>query len=286
MKIKLILFFVLLVAVGNVMGQANKATVCHQNGNGSFRALLVGQNAVAAHIGHGDVLPGASAGFGLVYDNSCAVVNASPNFTAFIIRNSNVGAVPPTITENPNGDGFYAFAPLAGQKVGYGTNFFDGLNIQNIESADFTIVAQPVGLHPYLNIWVTDGTNYAIIASENVYMGTNFSTRIEWKVFEYNVTGLNTTHLDLDWLCANGNGDRVSQYLTCGGVNASFSDLVANLMIQSPNPMVSYAGGGAPKAGYGFNVIWGDTAANFINGPISIANLSVTANGTEFFASN
>lgn len=283
MKVKLILFFVLLVAVGNVLGQANKFTVCHRNGNGGLSALSVSQNAVAAHIRHGDVLPGASAGFGQVYDNSCAVVNASPDFHTFTIRNSGDGT-PPTSTENPNGDGFSAFAPLAGQKVGYGTNFFDGLNIQDIESADFTKVAGPAGLHPYLNIWVTDGTNYAIIASENSYMGTNFSTRTEWKVFEYNTTGGDA--VALDWLCANGDGNRASQYLTCGGVNASFSDLSANLTIQSPNPMVSYAGGGAPKAGYGFNVIWGDTAANFINGPISIANLSVTANGTEFFASN
>lgn len=284
-KNKLFLVFALTLLVGatQAFGQANKTTVCHQNGNGSLKALSVGQNAVAAHMGHGDVLPGASAGFGQVYDNSCAVVNASPNFTAFIIRNSGDGT-PPTIAENPSGDGFSAFTPLGGQKVGYGTNFFDGLNIQDIESADFTKVAGPAGLHPYLNIWVTDGTNYAIIGSENVYMGTIFATRTEWKVFEYNTTGGDA--VALDWLCANGDGNRVSQYLTCGGVNASFNDLAANLTIQSPNPMVSYAGGGAPKAGYGFNVIWGDTAANFINGPISIANLSVTANGTEFFASN
>lgn len=282
-KTVVILTLAIMSFAGAAFAQGGKQTVCHRTGDG-YKALSVGSSAVAAHRKHGDVMPGDSASFGKVYDGSCSVVNASPNFTAFIIRNSSVGAVPPTITENPNGDGFSAMTPLGGQKVGYGTNFFDGLYIQDIESADFTKVAGPAGLHPYLNIWVTDGTNYAIIASENFYMGTDFATRTEWKVFEYNTTGGDA--VALDWLCANGDGNRVSQYLTCGGVNASFSDLAANLTIQSPNPMVPYAGSGAPKAGYGFNVIWGDTAANFINGPISIANLSVTANGTEFFAGN
>jgi hypothetical protein len=37
----------------------NKVTICHRRGNGTFKAITVSENALPAHLGHGDYLPDA-----------------------------------------------------------------------------------------------------------------------------------------------------------------------------------------------------------------------------------
>ncbi len=184
------------------------------------------------------------------------------------------------ITENAAGDGFSAVTPRGGQKVGYGTSFFDNTVVNTIETVDWLKLSGQAGIVSYLNIWVTNGTDYAIIASENDYRNTTFATRQEWKVFEYDQTG------SLDWLCNTGPATRVNQYLHCNGVAATLADIPSNVVILSPNmaPAPAYVGTGAPRAGYGFNLIFGDTQANFTGGPYALSNLSIRIGGLTYFA--
>lgn len=134
------------------------------------------------------------------------VAGAIPiDFEGFYIRNNDGSITAPwdadmSIIENAAGDGFSASTPRSGQKVGYGTSAFDGMQINPFDTVDFTKLSGKDGIVPYLNMWVTDGTHYAIISSENDYRGTDFQARQEWKIFEYD------TMAGLDWLFDSGTG--------------------------------------------------------------------------------
>jgi len=205
------------------------------------------------------------------------------DFDTFYIRNNDGSIVAPydsdmVITENVAGDGFHAETPRSGQKVGYGTGALDGLKLNTFNSVNWTTDPSATGNHPYLNMWVTDGTNYAVISSENAYMGTDFQTRNQWKVFEF---GAGT---NLDWLLDSGTASRVSQYLRKDGNNVTLADLNDSVVLYGgPGVGATGVGTGAPQGGFGFNVIFGDTAANFI-GQYDIANLTVTVASETFSA--
>ncbi len=200
----------------------------------------------------------------LLFLLSSTVMAAYIEFDAFSIRSGG------TIVEHSNGSVTYS-TPNGGQKAGYGTNYFDNQGLGSILSVDFNTVSGPSNINPYLNIWVTDGTNYAVISSENDYRGTDLQTRNEWKVFE-------TDFNSLDWLAASGTVTRDgSQYLNINGSRATLGDLASNaaLTILDPGTYLSpLIGTGAPKGGYGFNIIWGDTATNYL-GVYSFDNLSI-----------
>lgn len=255
----------------------SKVLVVHHS-----KVLSISDKALAAHLAHGDFL--------------------AADFMTFYIRNHS-GSIPSTtanwqpdpsimLSENEAGDGFSFLTPEGGQKVGYGTNAFDGVPINQLNTVNWDIVngLPNPGITPYLNIWVTDGTNYAVIASEftaadGSYRGADFSTRQVWKVFEYSsATGLN-------WLFESGTGARdASQFLTRNGYRVSLSDFADTIVMMSPTtPFPAYAGTGAPRGGYGLNLIWGDTQANFVGGtsqPHQINNLTVTAQGQPYKALN
>ncbi len=199
------------------------------------------------------------------------------DFEGFNIRNTGGTITAPWdsglgITENAAGNGFDAKTPLGGQKVGYGTNAFDGKRINQLSTVNFDKVKGGPNV-PYLNLWVTDGTNYAIISSENDYRGTNFSTRQEWKIFETNVGAG-----QMDWLFDSGVGTRSGQYLLrdtgSGAANVTLSDFSDSITFMDPGVYNSPIGTGAPRGGYGFNIIYGDTASNFVGG-YEIENLTV-----------
>ncbi len=205
------------------------------------------------------------------------------DFETFYIRNHGGSIAAPfdsdmLITENASGDGFHAETPRSGQKVGYGTNALDGLRLNTFNTVNWTTAPSATGAHPYLNMWVTDGTNYAVISSENFYMGTDFQTRTEWKVFEF---GAGT---NLDWLLDSGTASRSSQYLRKDGSNVSLADLADNVVLYGgPGVGATGVGTGAPQGGFGFNVIFGDTQSNFL-GQYDIAELSVTVGSENYFA--
>jgi hypothetical protein len=279
-----------IVSVISADAQSNKIDVCHRISD-RFHKISVGGNAFQGHMAHGDVVPGQTVlGNQLQeYDTLCSIVQAKPDFVSFNIRNNNTtsgGSISPpwdsdmSLVENSEGDGFSATTPQGGQKVGYGTNFFDGLQFNKLQSTDFLKVSGAPN-PPYLNIWVTDGGGkYAVIASENSYMGTTFATRQEWKVFETNLG-------DLSWLCATGVGTRDSnQYLTCNGIRVTMADFANSVLISSPSTYSApHVGSGAPRGGYGFNLIYGDTQSNFI-GAYTLNSLTVFYDGVIYTASN
>jgi len=67
-----------------------KVELCHRTGNGSFNAISVSDNALATHLGHGDVLQpnGLAPGGNGAFDSACNViswtygVNAAPDTAA------------------------------------------------------------------------------------------------------------------------------------------------------------------------------------------------------------
>ena len=218
-------------------------------------------------------------------------INATANiidFETFKIRNNNGTTTSPydadlEITENAAGDGFHAITPRGGQKVGYGTNALDGMQLNQFNTVDWTTDDNATGAHPYLNMWVTDGSNYAVIASENAYMGTDFQTRQEWKIFEFGPSG------SFDWLLNSGTGSRTgAEYLQKDGINVSLSDFSNDIKLYSgPVGVTTGVGTGAPRGGFGFNVIFGDTAANFTQGAgYFIENLTVSVGQTDYQAGN
>ena len=210
------------------------------------------------------------------------------DFETFNIRNSNANGgtiIPPwdpnlVIVENGDQDGFLAETPEGGQKVGYGTSAFDGCELNDFVTVDWDKISGKAGVYAYLNIWVTDGNgNYAVIASENDYRGTDFATRAEWKIFEYSGT-------NFDWLFDSGTGGRSSQYLTLNGSNATLADISDDVYVYAgPGVGATGVGTGAPQGGYGFNIIFGDTQSNFV-GSYEIDNVAVTldkGNGPEVY---
>ena len=293
----------------------DKVTICHDG-----KAISVSINALKAHLAHGDYImidadgdgfytvagvctgtevdcndnnasvhPGAEEICGDGIDNNCdgkIDEGCAPDFFPFKIRNSNSTITAPWdvdmfITENSDGNGFSCATPTGGQKVGYGTSAFDGMKVNSIETVNWDKLTGKDGIYAYMNMWVTDGTHYAIIASENNYLGTVFGTRTEWKIFETDLGNLN-------WLFAGGIGTRDNnQYLMKDGVRATLSDLRDNIVLRDPRvypkPPI---GTGAPRGGFGFNLIFGDTQANFIGQPYSLENVSVTIAGKIYEASN
>ena len=309
---------------GKLSGPNDKINICHATGNGKFNTISISSNALKSHLEHGDyvldvdgdgftaagacegsmndcndnnaaVFPGAAEVCGDGIDNNCnGVIDEAcgPDFSVFYIRNNNQNpnriAAPwdadIILSENEPGDGFSYGTPSGGQKVGYGTKFFDGYKINSISSVNWNLISGNIGIGPYLNIWVTDGLgNYAIIASENQYRGTDFATRNEWKIFEF---GTSTTNLN--WLFDGGTAARDgAQYLTLNGVRITLSQLSNRIIIGDPGVYPApNVGSGAPRGGYGFSLIWGDTQSNFTQKNGQIGNLTVSSGSTVHIAAD
>lgn len=305
------------------IGPAGKVTICHDSGNGKVLVIEVNQNALAAHLAHGDSVPdsdgdgytavGACTGSaddcndndasinpgavdicGDGTDNNCNGLvdeNCGPDFKTFHIRNTNGSIFGPwdadiILSENAAGDGFTFATPHGGQKVGYGTEFFNGVRINTLESVNWNWLSVPAnnGIIPYLNIWVTDANNFALISSENNYRGTNFGTRREWKIFEYG-----PSKTDFSWLFDGRPASRdAAQYLVLNGQRITLSDISNRILINDPRWYPSgNVGSGAPRGGYGLNLIWGDTQNNFVvpNG-LQIGGLTVKVAGVNHAAMN
>jgi hypothetical protein len=218
---------------------------------------------------------------------ACGLAQATEiEFNTFNIRNSNAGgatiAAPwdsdMSITENASGDGFSAVTPQAGQKVGYGTSYFNGQQVNKLNSVTFTKNSGIANI-PYLNLWVTDGTHYAILAATGDYRGNNFATTATaWALYEYAGS--------IDWLFKGASGSGTANPWVGYPGGFDLTDLNNNIVFADPgNPYPSYVSTGAPRGGDGLNVVFGDTQANYV-GAFSISDLSVTYDGTKYDAGN
>lgn len=188
------------------------------------------------------------------------------------------------VAENAAGDGFSAQTPVGGQKVGYGTSVFNGLQANKLDSVNYQIASGSLAnRNPYINLWVSDGTHFAILALGGEYRGMDFdTTTLGWTLYEYNTAG-NTSWLFKNSAISVGS----SSHLINDPVDGfTLSDVQDSITIVSPSsPYPSYVGTGAPREGYGFNILFGDTAANYV-GAMSISELSVTYDGVVYNAGN
>jgi hypothetical protein len=216
-----------------------------------------------------------------------SIANATiVEFDAFNIRNADSSITGPwdgdlDITENAEGDGFNAMTSQGGQKVGYGTNAFDGLQVNLLDSINFNIdPGSATGSYPYLNLWVTDGTNYAVLSLGGDYRGNDLNGNISnWLLYEYD-SGAGT-----DWLFTDtGYAVATNHRITKGGDSVTLSEFADTVFLADPgDPYPSYVTSGAPRGGYGLNLLYGDTAANYVGGMV-ISDLTVGFDGQEYQA--
>ncbi|MBX3178827.1 MAG: hypothetical protein KF886_15845 [Candidatus Hydrogenedentes bacterium] len=197
---------------------------------------------------------------------------SSLNFDAFNIRGTGVA------TELSEGRVEFV-TPVAGDKAGYGTSDLDGLTFGDLVDVSFLVENAAGPWMPYINIWIGDGTNYAIIANEpsnaplsafvtepnnRVANGTTVSATFEamGDFFVYE------TGVDTSWL--------TGAYSDSGRLRISYDDLAAGGWAIG-EPGVAWGGTGAPRGGFGFNFVYGDTMSNYVSGQDGyiISNITV-----------
>ena len=297
-------------------GNAGKVTICHSAGDGKMIVITVNQNALAAHLAHGDIVPdsdgdgytvtGACTGSaddcndndaainpgteeicGDGKDNNCNGLideNCGPNFEVFNISNASATFVASwdadiLLNENDEGDGFSYTLRSYRQNVGYGTKFFDGQKLNSIASVNFNMA---YGLVPVLNIWVTDGTgNYAIIhtyPSHFVYDGNGPNDVNMGGGSLWGIKAYDRSN-GLDWLVDAGSvraDMRGYRGLYLDGRRLELSDLSDRIVIGAPADFTEFVDYDLPRSGYGFNLKGGGT--NTISGirTTQITGLTIT----------
>lgn len=190
---------------------------------------------------------------------------AEAGFTAYAIRNT------PII--NDLGGGNYEFIiDNGGDKAALGSNDINGMTLGDIfnlhidrtdDRTRFTAGSGPA-VAPYLNFWITDGTNFAVVANEP--SNPAFQPL-------YN-NGYDLTFADLSNKVANIYENSDKSWLPNNGVGLTFADL-AGFVIMAPSVAqltTGWAGlgTGAPRDGsnvaYGVNWVFGDTLSNYVSG--------------------
>ncbi|MBN8279919.1 MAG: hypothetical protein J0M16_04870 [Gammaproteobacteria bacterium] len=192
-------------------------------------------------------------------------IPANAAFTAFGIRNA------PTINVGPTQTEFLIVS--GGQKAGFGSSDIDGATLGDIASLDivrlddrtrFTAGTGPY-VAPYLNFWITDGVNYAVVANEP--SDGNFQPLYS--------NGYSLSFADLADKAAKIYENADKSWLPNNGVGLTFADL-AGFTIKPPTIAEltlgwSGLGTGAPRedgtnVAYGVNWVFGDTLANYVSG--------------------
>jgi hypothetical protein len=206
--------------------------------------------------------------------------NVSAGWDGFVIRNGNTTASPPNLVDRLDlGAGIIEIQTWeGGQKAALGTDLLNGVTVAQVGALHIDRldnVSTSGSLYgPYFNIWVTDGAGqFAVIANEPsdaewaadrwYSSGWAFLSTKRCKVYE--VTG------------ASGGEPGTSWVATWTGKSSGlvFAD-VAGLTVLPPsaayitNP-ANGVGSGAPReigtnVAYGYNWIFGDTAANYVTG--------------------
>jgi hypothetical protein len=205
---------------------------------------------------------------------------SAASWNPFVIRTVGGASTPLTIVENVDGDGVTTTIDENGEKTGYGTGDFNGKSVGTLGVLSYLRV-DPGTKDPYLNIWVTDNAgHFAVIAPVANMTATGDYTNNDVSGLDLKTLGFNIYETDfsnLSWLGVAG-ATRTKQALTAGGSVVTLAD-IAGLTILSPavfpNPPI---GTGAPKAGYGVNIVFGDTQGNFTSSvPYVIDNVNLTA---------
>lgn len=212
--------------------------------------------------------------------------DSSAGFVSFVIREA--GGDAPVITTSGGETEF--IISESGQKAALGSSDIDGTKVGDINSISierlddegrFTGGSGPA-VAPYLNLWITDGTNYAVLANEpsnpafqSLYHDgyalsfADLAPRVA-KVYEYDSSAFVLP-------------------TPSSGSGFTFADF-ANYTIAPPNGSVVLPefGPGAPivlsgrstNESYGVNWVFGDTLSNYVSGDsgyrVQNANVSST----------
>jgi hypothetical protein len=199
----------------------------------------------------------------------------------FVIRTVSGAATPVVPVGTSDGSSFTVTIDESGEKAGYGTVNFNGQSISSISSVSYDRI-DTGSKSPYVNIWVTDGTNYAVIAP-NVYSsygagGAPVSVDVNGlNIQSLGVNVYETNTASLGWLAPGAVYNPAFQGLATFSAGqytpVTVGDLFDSLTIYGNTTL---GGTGAPKAGTGFNLIFGDTQNNFTTGvPYVIGDVSV-----------
>jgi hypothetical protein len=218
-----------------------------------------------------------------------ACSNANADFTPYIIRNSTVGDISPTI--NPlSPTGYEFFIAYSGQKAGLGSNDVNGATLGDITSVGIdrlddhtrfdpgTIPGLGPYTAPYLNFWITNGVDFAIASNSSAGIKSLYDN------------GYHLTSADLMAQSACIYESSNTSWLANGcAAGVTFQDL-AGFTIQTPSAAIlAAAGTGAPHdlfgpAVYGVNWVFGDTLDNYISGSpgykVDGANVAVPEPGS------
>ncbi len=199
---------------------------------------------------------------------SSSVANADLGieFDAVALRPANDGSGEyGTIVEYANGNGVTTNVPKPGQKVYYGTDYFNGWSLSNIAHIDFTYKRPNGGNNPYTNIVITDGSgNYGVISSQGGYV---LSETID---AEY-------TERAMRYFFAGDSGNQAYGFRfyepspdlgSWGhGTNLVWSDISSwsLLGVGTPRPLHSgEAGVARGPVDHALAIMWGDSAANYL----------------------
>ncbi|WP_147869300.1 hypothetical protein [Stieleria maiorica] len=195
---------------------------------------------------------------------------ALAGFTPFVIREG--GGSAPAINSLPGG-GTEIVITQGGQKAALGSSDIDGtklgdigrLSIERLDDVSRFSAGSGPAVGPYLNFWITDGTNFAVVANEpsNAAFQPLFNN------------GYDLTFADLADKTAKIYENADTSWLPSSGVGLTFADL-ADFTIMAPNNVPDWAGlgsgapivlsGRATNESYGVNWVFGDTLSNYVSG--------------------
>jgi len=214
------------------------------------------------------------------------------DFVADAFRGGNTSGALPTITENASQDGFTVVTTEGGQKASYGTDYFDGWLLSDIEYLQFTF-KNGTSLSPYSNFVITDGSGaYGVISSQGGYLTDiiDHSTDPNDPYYQATRTFYFSGH--------NGNADNsynFAFYEPSGTVTWAQGTTVTWSQISNWHLLgvgdvrpLSAGESSTPRAPLttGLNLIWGDSAANYM-GDKEVWGVSVKGtDGTIYQAGN
>lgn len=205
-------------------------------------------------------------------------VHAAPtvvNFDAVSLRGAGptgLGAMP-TATEYANGNGASIGTTAGGQKAYYGSSAFDGMSLSNIGSVVFTYKPTSSTV-PYLNLSITDGTYFGIVAPLNV--GT-----------VDNLDGTFTATYTLQSGAINFYEPAADDATNFNhGQSVTYAALAGWSLITGDRPLSPLEGGVARgPVDHSFAIVWGDSQNNYL-GEKEVFNISVSTRDGDFVAGN
>ncbi len=194
------------------------------------------------------------------------IAGAQASWDPFIIRTVPGATTPVLPVESVSGQGITVNIDESGEKAGYGTSFFDGQTLSHVPGVAYSRV-DPGLPDPYVNIWVSDGSHYAVIAPvTNMAPGGGYTSNdvngLDMQSLGFNI--YETDFTNLNWVYPGS--QRVAQGLMKSDGSPVHVGDIGNLLVSDPGVYPSPPiGTGAPKHGTGFNLVFGDTQGNFLS---------------------